>query len=176
MRYIGLCLLYLGLCVLQPICLPLPEPATLLFGAKMIGDVQAFFIGVFGTVTGISIMFFLSRCGCKKLLSRFRISEKLQVYQDYTREKAVLITGLLFIIPILPDEVICIGAGILKMSYKKLLCVAGLSKIVSVSMICFSDAIARTVCLSQVEIIIIEIALLFLGSYVMKQREKENGL
>ncbi len=41
-----MCFIYFILCVLLPICIPVPEAAVVLWGTDHIGSLQAFLLGV----------------------------------------------------------------------------------------------------------------------------------
>lgn len=47
---------YFILCVLQPICLPIPEMVTVLWGSVEIGPIKSFILGVVGAILGIGVM------------------------------------------------------------------------------------------------------------------------
>lgn len=55
-----MCFIYFILCVLLPICIPVPEAAVVLWGTDHIGSLQAFLLGVIGSVLGLAIMYTLS--------------------------------------------------------------------------------------------------------------------
>ena len=55
-----MCFIYFILCVLLPICIPVPEAAVVLWGPDHIGSLQAFLLGVTGSVLGLAIMYVLS--------------------------------------------------------------------------------------------------------------------
>lgn len=51
---------YFLVCVLLPICIPVPETAVVLWGTRQIGSLGAFTLGVMGSVLGLAIMHSLS--------------------------------------------------------------------------------------------------------------------
>jgi len=96
----------------QPILLPIPEAVTIPGASAVFGPAVAAAIAFPGTLLGISTMFFAARYGGRKFISKFIKEEQLDKYQQYVSKNETVIMFLLFIIPILPDEIICVGAGI----------------------------------------------------------------
>ena len=140
----------------------------------MLGSFKTLVIGMAGTLIGISVMYGLSKFGSKKLLKKFTKTNGIERYQEYVQNNTFLITGLLFIIPVLPDEIICLGAGFSKISYKVFIGIAAISKFISVSMVAYSEEIGKMFSLSRIEIMAIELVILFVSAYVMKRHKKKK--
>ena len=49
-------LVFLILCILQPICLPVPEATTILTGTLQLGPTKTFIIAMCGIMFGIVLM------------------------------------------------------------------------------------------------------------------------
>lgn len=125
-------LIYFLICFSQPIILPVPEPVTIMAGSTVLGSTYGFIIGVSGTIIGIITMFLMAKIGGNKLVNKLVEPKQLEKYKKFVvkNETAVLIG--LFILPILPDEVVCVGAGVSGVSFKRFISIAVLSKIVTV--------------------------------------------
>ncbi|WP_068606033.1 TVP38/TMEM64 family protein [Paenibacillus swuensis] len=123
--------IYFLLCVAQPIILPLPELVTVVAASTVFGPLPAFIIGFIGTYIGILIMFTAARIGGLKLIHKLIELKKLERYHRYVAKNELLIMTLLFIIPVLPDEIICVGAGVSGVSPKRFMAVAAVSKLVT---------------------------------------------
>ncbi|WP_053362505.1 VTT domain-containing protein [Bacillus sp. FJAT-27251] len=121
-------LIYFFICFAQPIVLPLPEMMTVVAGSAVLGPFSAFVLGYSGTVMGILTMFVLSRVGGMKLVRRLVKEKQIEQYHRFVQRNEVLIVALLFIIPILPDEIICVGAGISGVKARRFIPIAILSK------------------------------------------------
>ena len=165
MKYI----IYLILCILQPICLPVPEATTILFGTHQLGSNFAFFIGILGIMIGIYLMYKITNILSKKYLSGLRKSPKFKNYQRYMSKYPILTTGILFIIPVIPDEIICIGSALGNIKLSILLPIAFISKIISISMITFSENIANILEVKQWFIIFIEIIIMIIASIIYQK-------
>ena len=119
------------ICFLQPIILPLPEPVTIMGGSTILGPLKGATIGFSGTILGIIVMFFIAKFARRSIINKIVDDEKLDKFNIYIQKNETLIILMLFILPILPDEVICIGAGLAKMNSYKFIGIAAISKLVT---------------------------------------------
>jgi len=162
------------MCILQPICLPLPEASTILMGSKSFGSNIAFVIGLAGIMTGIILMYELSFFLSEKYLVNFKKSSKYKTYQRLVASNPFLTTGILFAIPILPDEIVCVGSAIAGVSLKFLFPIAVFAKTISVGMITYSAEIAELFSIKQWQIIAIEIGFMFIFALIYSRIKKTN--
>jgi uncharacterized membrane protein YdjX (TVP38/TMEM64 family) len=146
--------LFFLICFAQPIVLPLPEAVTLAAGSAVFGPFEAAYLGFLGTISGILLMFFITRSGGQKIVLKFVKEKHLQKYQAYVGENETVILALLFIIPILPDEIICIGAGLGGVSFKRFLIIASVSKILTSSLLAYSVQLAKLLPLTSSQLIL----------------------
>lgn len=126
----------------QPILLPIPEAVTVPGASAVFGPAAAAAISFLGTFLGISAMFFATRYGGTKYITKLIKEEQLEKYQHYASKNETLIMFALFIIPILPDEIICVGAGLGTMSPRKFLLIASLSKFITATLLAYSVQLA----------------------------------
>lgn len=137
--------IYFTICYLQPIILPLPEPMTITAGSIVFGKYAAFLFGYTGTVLGIITMFFISRI-TNRILNLNIISEKnLVKYENLVKDNETFILISLFIFPILPDEVICVGAGLSPIKFRKFLVIALFSKLITVGLYSSSSGFVKQI-------------------------------
>lgn len=171
-------LVFFMLCILQPICLPVPETTTILTGTMTLGSNEAFIIGLTGIMTGIILMYKVSFSLSKKFLRKFKQSSKYKTYKKYISHNPVLTTGILFTVPIIPDEIICIGSAIGEIPLKFILPIAAFSKIISIGMITYSEAIASKLSIKQWQVITIELIIMFILATIYQKvknkKEKKN--
>ncbi|MGL5574256.1 MAG: TVP38/TMEM64 family protein [Sarcina sp.] len=137
--------IYFIICFLQPIILPLPEPITITAGNLVFGKLIGFILGFLGTVLGIVTMFTISRVGNKKLKLNIINSKNLEKYNKLVEKNETFILIILFIFPILPDEIICIGAGLGLIKFKKFLLIAIFSKLFTVGMYSISSGVVKDI-------------------------------
>jgi uncharacterized membrane protein YdjX (TVP38/TMEM64 family) len=131
-------LIYFAFCYAQPIILPVPEIVTVVAGSAALGSFTAFILGLTGAVLGILTMFYLTRTYGMKVVERLVNEKQLQHYHQFVKKNEMGILILLFIVPVLPDEIICVGAGISGVKAKRFMLVAVLSKLVTTFSLAYS--------------------------------------
>ncbi|MDO5292940.1 MAG: VTT domain-containing protein [bacterium] len=169
-------ILYFIVCLLQPICLPVPELVTVVWGMQTLGAVPSFIIGVIGMVLGVSIMYHMSNKVSKVMIEKFHYKNGLELFQHYVNRYDILFVGLLFVVPILPDEIIGLGAPLAGISYPKFLLVAIISKAVSIGMVSFSEQIGSICSLQGWQIIMLELGMLLLISKGIRYADYKKSL
>jgi uncharacterized membrane protein YdjX (TVP38/TMEM64 family) len=164
--------IYFAICIAQPIILPLPEMVTVVAASSVLGPFTAFTVGFFGTILGIAAMFFGTRIGGMKLVKKLVNEKHLVQYHRYVQKNELLILALLFIIPILPDEIICVGAGVSGVRVKRFLSVAIFSKLITSFSLAYSVELASVLSLttSQLMIFVSAAALLLFGIGLIVKR------
>lgn len=164
----------------QPILLPIPEAVTIPGASAVFGPGVAAAIAFPGTLLGISVMFFAARYGGRKFISKFIKEQQLEKYQKYVSKNETLIMFLLFIIPILPDEIICVGAGIGQVSPKRFLLIASISKFFTATVLAYSVELAERLSLTPPQLMVgfsaIVIILFGITALTKKFLSKERGL
>lgn len=157
------------LCVIQEICLPVPEVSTILYGMSSIGPVFTFILGIIGLELGIIIMYFIVSAFKNKYLKKYESNKNYKKYQHYMSKNPFLTTGILFAIPVLPDEIIIVGSIFANIPLKILIILASISKTLSVGSIAFSEKIANIFSVSQWQVIVFTVLLMILLSLVYKK-------
>ncbi|MEH7883816.1 VTT domain-containing protein [Bacillus sp. JJ1609] len=164
----------------QPILLPIPEAVTIPGASAVLGPAVAAAIAFPATLLGISAMFFAARYGGRKFISKFIKEEQLEKYQQYVSKNETLIMFLLFIIPILPDEIICVGAGIGQVSPKRFLLIASISKFLTATLLAYSVELAEGLSLTPPQLMFgfSAIVLILFGFTVVTKKllSKQRGL
>lgn len=171
-KFVGIWI-YFAICFLQPIILPFPEPVTIMTGSAAFGATYGFFIGFSGTMAGIIAMFFIARIGGNKLVSKAIHPKQLERYRSFVVRNETLILIGLFILPILPDEVICVGAGVSRVSFKKFASIALLSKMIT--SFAYSQSLELTKVIEEIPILwLLVIVALVIGSYFAIKGIRKN--
>lgn len=164
----------------QPILLPIPEAVTIPGASAVFGPALAAAIAFIGTLLGITAMFFAARYGGRKFISKFIKEEQLEKYQQYVAKNETMIMFLLFIIPILPDEIICVGAGIGQVSPKRFLLISSISKFLTATLLAYSVGLAEGLSLTAPQLMfgLSAIVLILFGVTVITKKllKKERGL
>ncbi len=160
--------IYFFLCMLLPICVPIPEAAVVLWGARQLGSIGAFFFGVIGSVLGLAVMHTLSSLAAERILRGRKERKQLVWLQQLTGRYGCLMLGILLIVPLVSDEVLCVGSAFLKISLPQFLKIGIIAKIISVGMVAFSSSIGILCGLEHWQIIAGELLLMFAASACLR--------
>lgn len=128
---------------MQPIILPIPEPITIIGGGSVLGSLNGAIIGFLGTFLGIIVMFFASKYAGGTVINKLVDEKKLDKFNKFIRKNELLVILILFILPILPDEVICVGSGITGVSTYKFIGIAAISKLITSVSLSYSLQLIR---------------------------------
>lgn len=105
--------------LLSVILAPIPSNITAAAGGVLFGTWPAFLLTYGAVAAGSLLVFWLARVlgrdFADRLVSR-RLSEK---YQDVLRTKAPVFLVLAFLFPFFPDDMLCILAGLTKLSFRR---------------------------------------------------------
>lgn len=159
-------LIYFIICFLQPIILPLPEPVTIVGGSSVLGPLKGALIGFCGTTIGIIVMFLIAKFASRNIINKIVNEKKLDKFNRYIQKNDTLIIIMLFILPILPDEVICIGAGLAKLNSYKFIGIAAISKLFTSISLSYSIEIIKL----NGNLIIILILVITLGLIIKRRK------
>lgn len=154
-------IIYFIISFLQPIVLPVPEPITIMAGSSVFGAFNGAVIGFLGTVLGIITMYVFIRATGGKFIEKFVSSKQIEKFNRYIKKNEFIVILSLFILPILPDEAICVGAGLTKVTSYKFIGIAIISKIITAFSLSYSVKI--------IKINSLEIALILLGILAIKK-------
>ena len=170
--------IYFLLCVLLPICIPVPEAAVVLWGAGQIGSLGAFLLGVTGSVLGLAIMYTLSSMLADRIFKGKKEKKQLKWLRQLTGRYRSRILGVLLIVPLVSDEVLCAGSAFLKIPLSQFLKIGIMAKIISVGMVAFSGSMGAACGLEHWQMIAAELLAMFLASaglqHVCGRGEKDN--
>lgn len=170
--------IYFLLCVFLPVCIPVPEAAVVLWGSEKIGSLGAFLLGVAGSVLGLAIMHRLSSLIADRILKNKKSKRQLAWLQQLTGRYRCWILGVLLIVPVVSDEVLCIGSALLQISLSQFLKIGIIAKIISVGMVTFSGSLSVLWALERWQVIAVELLLMFLVSaglqYFCRQEETKR--
>lgn len=161
------CVYFLA-CVLRPICVPVPEMAVVLWGTRQIGSLGAFFFGVIGSVLGLMIMYSLSSMIAHRISKGKKERRQLAWLKQLTGRYRVWMLGVLLIVPLVSDEVLCAGSAFLKIPLPLFLKIGIIAKIISIGMIAFSGLLGGLCGLRRWQLIVMELLFMFLASAALQ--------
>lgn len=105
--------------LLSVILAPIPSNITAAAGGVLFGTWPAFLLTFGAVVAGSLLVFWLARALGRDFADRL-VSRKLsEKYQDVLRTKAPVFLVLAFLFPFFPDDMLCILAGLTKLSFRR---------------------------------------------------------
>lgn len=112
---------------------PIPGNITGLAGGLLFGPFYGSILGILATIAGSTVMFFIGRKYGKKALKHFTTEENYQKYERRLSGKGAKTVLLgVFILPFMPDDAICLLAGIGEISFKDFLLLMAVGRIPSI--------------------------------------------
>lgn len=105
--------------LLSVVLAPIPSNITAAAGGVLFGTWPAFLLTFGSVVAGSLLVFWLARVLGRDFADRL-VSRKLsEKYQDVLRTKAPVFLVLAFLFPFFPDDMLCILAGLTKLSFRR---------------------------------------------------------
>jgi uncharacterized membrane protein YdjX (TVP38/TMEM64 family) len=164
-------ILFFFICFFQPIALPLPEAVTIVAGSVVFGPMMTFIIAYVGTVCGMLVMFQLVRLGRRHLFEGGKTVSLLHKYDQMIDRHGVVFIIALCILPLLPDEIICIGAGMSRLPFLPYLIIVLICKCLTSLVMAHSLLLADIIGLTKEEALLGG-ALLLMCYFVIKWKKR----
>lgn len=111
-------LVLFGLTLLQVVVLPIPAAVTILIGVLMYGSTVSFIVSTLGTIAGSIICFLLGKFFGYRVVAWIIGDEKAKKYADFINEKGKISFIVMLLFPFFPDDILCMTAGLTKMTFK----------------------------------------------------------
>lgn len=127
-----------------------------------------FFLGVIGSVLGLMIMYSLSSLVAHRISKGRKEERQLAWLTQLTGRYRVWILGVLLIVPLVSDEVLCAGSAFLKIPLFQFLKIGIIAKVISIGMIAFSGFLGDLCGLGRWQMIAAELLFMFLASAVLQ--------
>lgn len=121
----------------QVIILPAPGFIFYLAGVAVYGPIEAFFISYASVVAGSCIAFLIGRYAGKPVVYWCVGKERTEKYLDLLGNKGNVLFVLMQILPFFPDDILCMVAGLTKMTFKFFLIVMLIVRPVYIGAVCF---------------------------------------
>ncbi len=129
--------LYVLLQFLQVIILPIPSVVSTVAGVALFGAFRAMIYSLIGILIGSFVAFLIGRKLGYRAASWLIGEETLKKWQKKLKGKDQLVLTLMFILPVFPDDVLCLLAGLSTMSTRYFVLIITLSRIFAIASTCY---------------------------------------
>jgi len=123
--------------IVNVIFLPVPSAISAIVGTILFGPLVGFILMSIGTVIGSIITFVIGRYAGKKVVVWMIGKEKTEKYANFLSKKGKFAFVLMIILPLFPDDIMCLIAGLSNMSYKFFIGVICTVRVAVLAFICF---------------------------------------
>ncbi len=130
--------LYILLQFLQVVVLPIPSVVSTVAGVALFGALRATVYSLVGILLGSFVAFWIGRRLGNSAATWLVGADTLQRWQKKLKGKDNLFLTLAFLLPLFPDDILCLLAGLSTMSTKYFVTVIVISRIFAVSATCYS--------------------------------------
>ncbi len=122
---------------LQVTFVPLPSSVTILAGTAIFGPFWAFVFASIGVLLGSVLAFFIGRLCSKPLLYWIFCKEKVEKYENLLSGRTRLILFLTLFLPLFPDDLICMLAGITDIKFKDFFFISLFARSFGIACLCY---------------------------------------
>lgn len=161
-------IVYIIMFSLVPLTL-FPDSILAIAGGLAFGFVNGYIYTTIGALIGGSISFYISRKLGRDIVKKFT-KEKLDNIEEMINEKGFFIIFLLRLIPLFPFDVISYGAGLTSISYKDFILATLIGTIPGILVFTNIGAQSVNIGSNSFYISIAALILLFLLSFLLKNR------
>ena len=126
-------LVFFMLTLLQVVILPIPAAVTILLGVLIYGPTVSFIVSTLGTIAGSVICFLLGKFFGYKVVTWIIGEEKTKKYTKLISEKGKIPFIVMMLFPFFPDDILCMAAGLTKMTFKFFIIAVSLSRPVMIA-------------------------------------------
>ena len=130
--------LYILLQYLQVILLPIPSLVSTVAGVALFGAFKTMIFSLIGILLGSLTAFFIGRKLGYKAVAWMVGVETLEKWQKKLKGKDNLILTGMFILPLVPDDILCFIAGLSSMSNRYFLVMMTITRCIGISATCYS--------------------------------------
>jgi len=145
-------------------------------GSLALGAFKGFIIGYLGILSGIITMYFIGRYAQQIIVKRLGKEELFDKYTRLVEKNGEIIIGLLFILPVLPDNIICAAAGSSKVSFKSFVFIAAGAKLITTFVYAYSMGLVNILPITELQLfvgqLVIIITVVLINHLVKKRRLK----
>lgn len=158
---------YTVLQYLQVVILPIPSVVSTVAGVALFGPFQTMIYSLIGVLLGSFTGFLIGRKLGNKAVAWMIGKDTMNKWQNKIKGKDYLLLTLMFILPVFPDDVLCFVAGLSTMTWGYFSVMIVVSRILQISVTCYSIDLIPFTTWWGLLIWIIFFALLMLGFVIV---------
>lgn len=155
---------------LQVVVAPIPGQVTVALGGYLFGPLHGFVYSLVGATVGSAVAIWLSRRFGRCYVERIVTPAAIERFDGFTRENALVGLFVGFLVPGIPDDVLCFLAGLTEVPPWKLLVAATLGRLPSFLVVSVVGAELAGGRLATAVALAVAVALLALASYRYRGR------
>lgn len=163
---------YVALLAFQVVFVPINALILIIPAMMTFGAIKTFFLSFIALMIGSCIAYYIGKIFGINVLNFFAGGSQAEKLQKALSKNGKFVLPLFLLIPIFPDELICMLAGIAKLNFGYFVIVSIVTRIIDLSSICFIGAILPM----QGWWLVLWIVLICLGTilaiYVSRNQEK----
>ena len=168
---------YFAIALLQVLIIPVPAIITVLAGSILFGPLTAFVICTIGILLGSIIAFWLGRVIGQRFVRWVDKNNVSSKYLDVLNQKGGIILFFMFLLPLFPDDMLCVIAGISNMKVKDFVLVSFLARTIGIAFISFfgSGSIFKSNWIKIMFFVAMAITGLLIMVFAGRQKKKIEG-
>jgi uncharacterized membrane protein YdjX (TVP38/TMEM64 family) len=129
--------LYLLLIILHIVIIPISTVPIVLFGVAIFGVNIAFVLTTIATVLGSILAFILGKTCGKKFVVWLIGEQKFEKYNKSIRQRGKYYLTVMFLLPIFPDDILCLLAGCSNLKYKEFIIIMLIARPPMIAFTCY---------------------------------------
>ncbi|MGN1227029.1 MAG: TVP38/TMEM64 family protein [Christensenellales bacterium] len=133
--------IYVVLLAFQVVFVPINSLILIVPAIMAFGALKAFLLSVLALLIGSCIAYYIGKVFGTSVIKFFAGKNNADKLQNLLSKNGKFVLPLMLLIPIFPDELICMLAGIAKLNFWFFLLVSIITRIIDLSCICFIGAI-----------------------------------
>lgn len=129
---------YTVLQYLQVVILPIPSVVSTVAGVALFGPFQTMIYSLIGVLLGSFTGFIIGKKLGNKAVAWMIGKDTMEKWQKKIKGKDYLLLTLMFVLPVFPDDVLCFVAGLSTMTLKYFSVMIVVSRVLQISITCYS--------------------------------------
>ena len=134
-------LIYVFILALQILFVPINSLILIIPAIILFGTTKAFFLSLIGLIIGSTMAYFMGRIFGKGLIGWLVGKENTERWQNKLGNNGKYILPFLLLIPVFPDEIICMISGVAKIKFPYFISVITITRTIDLACTCFIGAI-----------------------------------